>query len=213
MPLPSTIAGIIGAILGIRRKELRDFIYDVNLYCGAELISYDGYVKELARIFKFPKGKISEIVRKLKDPKTARELQPIYESVSLYEPEYKIAVALRDKEIYDDLLRRLRELDFVFDIFGGNDYNFVKNIWDIKKARFIRSHVGRGYCLSKYFKSIRSGNKVIIVSDMVLANVKEKFIFTYGGDVFLKTEKEVVDDGESRIFVHLAEYFLISELF
>ena len=213
MPLPSTIAGIIGAILGIRRRELKNFARNVNLYCGAELIGYDGYVHELARIFKFPRAKISEIVKRLRDPKAARELQPIYKSISLYEPKYKIAVALRNKEIYDDLLRRLRELDFVFDIFGGNDYNFVKDIWDIREARFARSSVGRGYCSSMHFKSVSSGSEVIIVGDMVLANVKEKFIFTHGGDVFLKTEKEVVDDGESRIFVHPAEIFLVSELF
>ena len=55
MPLPSTIAGLIGAILGIRRKFLIEFVKQKDMHCGAELIGFDGYISEYVRFFKFPK--------------------------------------------------------------------------------------------------------------------------------------------------------------
>jgi len=213
MPLPSTISGMIGAILGIRRKYLKDFVKKVSMLCGSELLSFDGHINEFVRIFKFPRERISKILEKLRDPKGSRELLPVYKSISLFQPVYKIAVALKNENVYVDLLRRLRELDFAFDIYGGNDYNFVKDIWDIKEAKVIMSKTGRGYCPSDEFSNISPGNEVIIVSDMVLADVKEKFIFAYGGDMILKQEKEVVEDDESKVFVYPAEKFLVSELY
>jgi len=212
IPLPSTVAGIIGAILGIKRKKLVDFAKKVNLYCGAELLSYEGYINEYVRIFKFSKTKKEKILMDLKNPKEAKKIQPVYKSISLYEPKYKLAIAMSDLEIYRDLLRRIRELDFTYDIFGGNDYNFVRNIWDTKEATFMKSAQGRGYCPQRFFKDLSQGDHILVVNDMVLSKVKEKYILVYGGDIILNREIECVDDRESKILVYLASNFLVSKL-
>jgi len=213
MPLPSTICGIIGAILGVNRRDLKEFASKVDLHCGAELIKFDGYISEIARIFKFPKQKILDIVKKLKDPKKAKELQPLYKSIMLYRPQYKLAIALNDEDVYFKIIRRLKTLDFKYEIYGGNDYNFVENIWEIKEAKLITTNIGQGYCLGKDFNDVLIKDESMILSDIVLADIKDRLIFAYGAEICTKGKIKAVDDGESKIFVHQASKFLVSELF
>ncbi len=212
MPLPSTIAGLIGAILGIRRKFLIEFVKQKDMHCGAELIGFDGYISEYVRFFKFPKKRKSEILKLLEDPKKRKELMPVYKSLSLFQPKYRIAIAVNDEDLRDELMYRLRNFEFVYDVYGGNDYNFVDRIWAIKKAKILTSDRGRGYCSIDDFKSVEPDGKAIISSDVVLANVKKKFVFVCYGEIILKNKLLVVQDDESRVIVHKASPFLVTNL-
>jgi len=210
MPLPSTIAGIVGAILGVRRKKLKEFVENTNLHCGAMLLGLDGYISEFIRLFKFPKESITTILKKLSDPKENKKLMPIYKSISLFKPKYKLAISLNNKTIYEELLERLKTYNFVYDIYGGNDYNFVEWIGEIKEAKVMKKKRGWGYCPVELFSSIGSGYSAVVSSDIVVANIKKKFVFVYGAEVHLKGESWVVDDGESIIFIYEAKPFIVS---
>ncbi|MEM4536853.1 MAG: hypothetical protein QXP92_06420, partial [Nitrososphaerota archaeon] len=48
----------------------------------------------------------------------------------------------------------------------------------------------------------------IVMPVTFLANIKEDFIQVYGAKIKLKSEREVVNDGESKIFVHEVKPFL-----
>ena len=212
MPLPSSIAGMIGAIIGIEKYELKKFAEKVDLLCGAELLSFNGYIYEYTRIFKFSREKISKIVEKLRTPEQAREMMPIYKSISLYNPEYKIAVALNNQKIYSEITDRLRKKDFVYEIYGGNDYNFVKDIKGIREAKVIKTNEGRGYILRKDFQDMRPVKKAIISIDRVIAEVRDLVLFVYSGDILAKEKLSAVDDGESIIFVHPASPYIVREI-
>jgi CRISPR-associated Cas5-like protein len=206
IPPPSVVAGVFGAILGLKRKELAEL--SKGMLAGAELRSLNGRIVTLARIFKFEEeGPISTIK----------------ESEELYMPEYKFAVASCDESLMDEGIRRLRDFDFQYEIFGGNDYHFVEFIGEPRIAKMDRSREGYGYCPREYFERIEAesfniaydtsaieGTRSPIVMPVTfLANVNKEFVQAYGAKIITKRELNVVDDGESKIFVYEVSPFLV----
>ncbi|MGC8910415.1 MAG: CRISPR-associated protein Cas5, partial [Fervidicoccaceae archaeon] len=108
-PLPSAILGIVGAIVGVRRRELKEFACKKGILAGAVLLTYEGTVNETMTVVKMKNWR--EYIR---TPKR---------SVLLYRPEYKVAVASSSQKLMKELEERISRLDFEFEIFGGNDYN------------------------------------------------------------------------------------------
>ncbi|MEM2374455.1 MAG: CRISPR-associated protein Cas5 [Thermoproteota archaeon] len=209
IPPPSAVAGTFGAILGLKLKDL----YEISdeMLAGAELRSLKGRIVTLARIFKCKKVKGG-----------VQELLTIKESEELYMPEYKFAIASADEALIEEGMRRLKEYDFEYDIFGGNDYHFIEFIGDPKPAKLEKSSEGYGYCRREDYYDVdrKSFNIVwgakgfdnkatpLVMPVKFLANIKEDFIQVYGAKILLKSEREVVNDGESKIFVHKVKPFL-----
>ncbi|MCR8453612.1 MAG: CRISPR-associated protein Cas5 [Crenarchaeota archaeon] len=229
IPPPSAVAGTFGAILGLKLKDL--YKISDEMLAGAELRSLKGRVVTLARIFKLDRsasGLIS-LLRRYYSGERSKEviegiqgLLTIKESEELYMPEYKFAIASADEALIEEGMRRLREYDFEYDIFGGNDYHFVEFIGDPKPAKLEKSSEGYGYCRREDYYDVdrKSFNIVwdakgfdnkatpLVMPVKFLANIKEDFIQVYGAKILLKSEREVVNDGESKIFVHKVKPFL-----
>lgn len=233
IPLPSTVAGIFGAILGISRDELARI--SENILAGAEMKSLGGRIVTFSRIFKIDRSykdllnllhlyysgvKIYKEINILKD---IQSLLPIKESEELYLPEYKFAVASTDERLIEEGYKRIENLEFEYEIFGGNDYHLVEYIGKPKYARLEKSYEGYGYCAREDFNKIES-NSFSIVRDIelitkkelpvilpvqVLANVNKEFLQVYGAKIISKRELEVVNDEESKIFVYNVKPFLI----
>ncbi|MEM1515740.1 MAG: CRISPR-associated protein Cas5 [Nitrososphaerota archaeon] len=229
IPPPSAVAGMFGAILGLEMEEL----YKVSdeILAGAELRFLGGRIITLARTFKMHCS-VSELVRLLKRYYAGerseyvinkmQKLLTIKESEELYMPEYKFAIASSNEALVGEGMKRLKEHDVEYDIFGGNDYHFIEFIGDPKPAELKKSSEGCGYCRREDFERIEAetfnvvwemrgiGGELtpLVMPVTFLANVKEDFIQVYGAKIRLKSEREVVNDGESKIFVHKVKPFL-----
>ena len=118
IPPPSAIAGIFGAILGLKREEL----YKVSneMLAGAELRFLGGRIVTSARIFKMdrlPSALISLLRRYYSGErsedviKDMQGLLTIKESEELYMPEYKFAIASPNKALIEEGMKRLKEYD------------------------------------------------------------------------------------------------------
>ena len=229
IPPPSAVVGLYGAILGVSRSKLKSYCKKQSILAGAELRNLEGYYVTLSRIFKFDrdcKGIISLLEEWLsRKPKGRRTLSDVYrdiigltplkESEELFKPEYKFAIAGKDATI-EEGLRRLRKLDFEYDIFGGNDYHFVDYIGDVREAHLIKSREGSGYCPVEDVQHIGAREYEIIANTNYLSKNSmrfplvisapigpemEPFLFVYKTNIITKLERIAVQDEESTIFV------------
>lgn len=232
IPPPSAVAGMFGAILGIERKKLLKM--SEEMLAGAELKFLRGHIVTLARIFKIDRSlpKLLDLLRKyyrgVRDEDLIKDIQgllTVKESEELYLPEYKFAIASHDEALIEEGLERLKKFDFEYDVFGGNDYHFVDFIGDPKLARVEKSVDGYGYCRSRDFKkiSVESFNVTwdvkmlkdmqlpLIIPVIFLADVNDEFIQVYGAKIIAKRRLDVINDGESKIFVHKVKPFLVMQ--
>jgi len=191
MPLPSTVAGIAGAILGIKKSVLKEFACNKELLAGSTMLSYEGMINETMTVMKMKGWR--EFIR---TPKR---------NVILFRPSYKLALASSDAELIKELERRIRDLDFEFDLFGGNDYNFVSYIGDVKKAKLARTESGYGFFKLSDLRGIE-GNGLLQV-DEVNDGAATKYAFGYGVKLLVK-ESLAVQDDEHKILVHWTWRFI-----
>ena len=230
IPPPSAVAGIFGAIMGIKREKLVDI--GEEIWAGAELKSLEGRITTLARIFKIdrPASKLLDLVREYyygersKVIKDVQGLLTIKESEELYMPEYKFAIASSNETLIDEGLKKLGEYDFEYEVFGGNDYHFPEFIGDPKPAKVEKSREGCGYCPREDLDRVETESfnvafnvdalewikPPIIVPVMFLANVNMEFVQVYGAKIVAKRELNVVNDGENKIFIHEVKPFLVT---
>lgn len=192
IPLPSSIAGIVGAILGIKKFNLRDWARQNELLAGALMLSYEGIVDEMMTVVKM-KGWMGF----LRTPK---------KNIILFRPKYKVAIASLNQELTKELEERIKNLDFEFEIFGGNDYNFVSWIGEIRKARLELSSEGHGYCKLEDLKEVEGMGTIHL--DEVNDGTVSKYAFSQGVKMRLKEPRFTVNDGEHSIFVHHCWRFL-----
>jgi len=246
IPLPSAVAGLLCAILGVREsvkewESLKEFCEKKGILSGAELVKLGGYALEYTRIFKFDRDAsgLSHLLRKLfilpeLDPrerenviKAVQELTPIKKSEVLFDSTYKFAISLNDENMLRECVRRINDLDLEFDIFGGNDYNFVHYIGDVRYGSLIKSRDGRGYCPITAFEEVRAatgsfnvlfdaeelGSTAIVqptvIPAYVGADIRERFVFSYGADLIVREPLDVINDGVSKIFVYPAAKFVV----
>jgi len=191
-PPPSAVAGMVGAILGVRRNHLREFACKRGLLTGAALLEYEGVINETMIVVKM-KG----WGRYIRSPKR---------NVLLYRPKYKIAVASLDTEIIDELEGRIEHLDFEFELFGGNDYNFVSYVGEVREGKLVRTLQGQGYCRLSDLEGVEGSGTLHL--DFVNEESVEKYVFGQGVTLRLREEALAVDDGERRILVHESWKFL-----
>lgn len=192
MPLPSTIAGMVGAIFGIRRRALKGFVSERKILAGVAMLGFEGLINEMAILLKMKEWR--ELIR-----------TPV-KNVILFRPKYRIAVASKDDSFLGELKERLVKLDFEFEIYGGNDYNFVSWIGKPREARLSLSSEGEGICKLDDLESIE-GSGTLYMDDV---NDGEVSRYAFGLDISIRTMRPlpVVEDGEHKIFVHDPSKFL-----
>ncbi|MEM1522160.1 MAG: CRISPR-associated protein Cas5 [Thermofilaceae archaeon] len=235
IPPPSAVAGIFGAILGVPWNQLKEFCSKHGVRAGAELRSLEGYYVTISRIFKFDQERSSRegILRLLRDYWSGSSkayydmlgLRPLKESEELFRPEYKLAIAAKDG-VVEEGLRRLRNLDFEYEIFGGNDYHFVEYVGDAQEAEFVRSAEGVGYCPAEHVLQIRAQGRryeVVCNTELLVSRRSslplvvsapvgpglEYFTFVYRAVIVAKSEIDAVRDRESVIFVYDPSRYLV----
>jgi len=191
-PLPSSVAGIVGAILGIERCKLRDFACEKGLLAGSAILGYEGTVDETMTVVKLKGWK--EFIRAPK------------RNILLYKPRYKMAIASPDAEVVGELEDRLRRLSFEYEVFGGSDYNFVAEVGEPQRARLTLARAGHGYCRVESLEGIEGSGTVHL--DQVNEAGLSRYAFGYRVTLKLKREALAVDDGEHVIFVHRSWIFL-----
>lgn len=114
-PLPTTVAGIFGALLGWDRKEAEEVAS--KFYFGSKLTYLRGTAYELARVVQYKQGK-----PKLPPPLLKCEL--------LIEPDFLIAIA-GDDNLIKKCEKKLENACTYLPYGGRNEY-FVKNFEVLK---------------------------------------------------------------------------------
>jgi len=196
MPLPSAIAGMAGAVLGIDKTQLKTFAREKNLFAGADLIEYAGIGSETSMILKL-KGK--EVIP---TPK---------KSVFLVDPKYRLAISSPDTNFLEELRRRVDGRDFYYDVYGGNDYNFLKDMRSEGLVDVSESNSGKGYCKLEDLDSFHpadSKRQGFIQIDFVNDGSITKYAFGVMSTLVTKQKRSVAGRVEEAIFLHPAEIFL-----
>lgn len=188
MPLPTSVAGIFGAMLGIDRREIENEFG--NLYFGAGLLRYDGTIIENETFIQY---------------KTAQVIKGTVRTHIINHPSYLIAVAGPEEKMaryYNFLKNHI----FVYLPYGGQNDFFVENI-EVKGLTEVR----RGEVVSNYapqdiverFESKRVVFSILPVMHTYSDN--PNFYFVLKGNMRLKKPVEVA--GSDNIALYPLEMF------
>ena len=196
MPLPSAIAGMAGAVLGIDKTQLKRFAHEKKLFAGADLIEYAGIGSETSTILKLKGGVVIPTPKK---------------SVFLVDTKYRLAVSSPDANFLEELRRRVDDRDFYYDVYGGNDYNFLKDMRSEGLVDVSESNSGKGYCKLEDLDSFHpadSKRQGFIQIEFVNDESITKYAFGVMSTLVTKQKRLVAGMGEDAIFLHPAEIFL-----
>jgi len=130
LPPPTVIWGIIGAIFGIEREQLKEFARKNNLIVGAELCDFKGLATEKATLMSWDDGN-KMFIRTVED----------FEF--LIEPHYRVGICAKE-ELIKELKERIEKRNFKFDIYGGISDCFLKDIKNENKVEFIEKTEVKG---------------------------------------------------------------------
>ena len=152
LPPPTVVWGIVGAVLGVERDGLIDFVKENNLTVGAELCSFKGLDVEKATLMSWDEGERTFI-------RTVEDFE------FLIEPVFRIAIYAKE-DLVNELKRRLEEKVIEFDLFGGISDCFLKDLNVEGHAKFERSTNVRGMIPIKLmdgFSEIVEGSRIVRV--------------------------------------------------
>jgi CRISPR-associated protein Cas5 subtype I-B len=172
IPLPITVAGIFGALLGIERSEVRNFFKDFLF--GAKLIKYDSLYSENVTFLQYKSKGVEK---------------GVVQTFILNNPTYLIALSSEDEEKIEEIKRRLED-GAVFLPYGGQNDFFVED-WKIKyvdeveKSTLVSNYAPQDFVES--FKSERNTEIFILPVRHTLSQSKN-FLFIFNGYLNLKSE-------------------------
>ena len=130
LPPPTVIWGIIGAIFGIEREQLKEFARKNNLIVGAELCDFKGLATEKATLMSWDDG-------------NRMFIRTIEDFEFLIEPYYRVGIYAKE-ELIKELKEKIEKRNFEFDIYGGISDCFLKDIKNENKAEFIEKTEVKG---------------------------------------------------------------------
>jgi len=152
LPPPTAIWGIIGAIFGVEREELRRFAEENNLIVGAELCDFKGLATEKATLMPW-------------DKESRMFIRTVEDFEFLIEPHYRIGICAKENLI-EELKERIENKYFEFDVYGGISDCFLKNIKNENEAKFAEKTEAKGMIPSSMiagFSKVEEGSKIIRV--------------------------------------------------
>lgn len=183
IPLPTTVAGIFGAILGISRIEI--FKKFKNLFFGAKLVKPFSEVYEMFTFLQYPWNK----------PTWPPGVIPIQ---ILNEPTYKLFMAGEEDKIVE--FKRRIETGYIYLPYGGQNDFFVKSInvngiFDIELGNVISNYAPKSFVDDIFVsKDYKEGSFLTALPVMhKFDSSSEPFYFSYGMNLKLKRKIYVVE--------------------
>jgi CRISPR-associated Cas5-like protein len=156
-PLPPTVAGIFGAMLGWERNE-----YPKGIYCGARLISGGAVFTEAASYIQYGENKYVRGVASIE---------------VLYAPEYVIAIASDDAGMVQKWAEKLSS-GFERLPYGGQNDFFIDGADILKTDEVTWSDRVGGYAPSSWIKRV-DGEATIL--PVMYEGMRIPFTFAYAG--------------------------------
>lgn len=179
MPLPTSVAGMFGAMLGWERSVEIPPVGTGNLLFGSKTISVKGTAVEQATY--------------LQAPKDIKGVAPI---VMLNEPSYIIAVAGKREVVVDKFLKQLLDGYTYLPCGGQNDF-FVKDInivgkGDVKLSRQVENYAPKD--LVERVELVKNASIYTLPVMHRYEGMDDLFYFVDGGGkLILKKERPCVE--------------------
>jgi len=180
IPLPPSVAGIFGAMLGWQRDEIEKKA--ANLMFGAKLLNWKGTSAEISRIIQF-----EESGRPILPP-------PIMRFELLVEPTFLLAMAGYEEEI-EDFSEKLAD-GFEYLPYGGRNEYFVKDIEVLGCKGVQVASVVESYSPENWIEKVeleKEGWIKVLQVMHVIKNASEWFNFVYKGRLNLSRQVPVVE--------------------
>lgn len=176
MPLPTTVAGMFGAMFGIQRsRDIPEYFKD--LLFGSKLESLKGANTEFSTYGQWPK-----------------RIHGVATTTILLEPSYLIAVAGISEKIYN-IYEKINN-GFEFLPYGGQNDYFIKDIQilginkNVKKSNKIQNYAPQDYTERI---ELDTGTVVHTLPVMHKMGKNRNFYFVYKGSLILKNPIQCVD--------------------
>lgn len=177
IPLPTTVAGFFGAMLGIDRKELQNKFK--NFYFGAKLLNYDGIIVEHETFIQY---------------KTMKVEKGVVRSQIINHPTYLIALAGEGKDIIK-LYDILQSGNLIYLPYGGQNDFFVEDVRIIGLANVTNSNVITNYAPQDMVKVLKSKEITFnILPVMHTYSDNPNFYFVMKGELELKESVKTIEN-------------------
>ncbi len=164
IPLPPSVAGIFGAMLGWRRLG-----YPAGLLCGAKL---SGGLKPFIEAVTYHQLGLDIW------------LKGVASAEVLSEPSYAVAIACDDTVKLNEWWSRLSAEEYEYLPYGGQNDFFVKDIKAARLSNVIYTDVVEGYAPSSWVKEFITRGKETTVTMLPVSykpKPRELFAFPVGG--------------------------------
>ncbi|MBX5321270.1 MAG: CRISPR-associated protein Cas5 [Candidatus Bathyarchaeia archaeon] len=190
MPLPTSVAGIFGAMLGIERKEIKDEFKEMLF--GSGILSYEGFTIENETFLQY---------------KTARVQKGVVRTQIVNHPTYLIAIAGQSERI-TKYFNSLKDNNFVYLPYGGQNDFFIEDLTINGVANVIQSEVVSNYAPQDMVIGLESSETTLnILPVMHTYSPNPNFYFVLKGVLKLKERVNVIEN--SNIAVYPLEMFKI----
>jgi len=198
MPLPTSVAGIFGAMLGIDRTKMKDEFYD--LLFGSGLVKHDGLVIENETFIQYKKTQIQKGV--FRDA-----IRGVVRTQLVNHPTYIMAMAGQSDKIgrYHAFLA---DHKMVYLPYGGQNDFFVED-FEIKDVTDVsQSDIVSNYAPQDMVSKLESSETVLsILPVMHTYSDNPNFYFVLKGQLRLKRPVNVA--GDAKIALYPLEKFKI----
>lgn len=190
IPLPTSVAGIFGAMLGIERGKIIESFKD--FFFGAKLLDYKGFYSENTTYIQY---------------KNRNVVRGVATSIILNNPSYEIALAARS-EIVNNIYLKLKNGIIYFPYGGQNDF-FAENINIVGIKDVEETYLIENYAPQDYVEKIEwdKGTELQILPVKHKLSPNLNFYFIFKGKLKLKEPIFAVDG----IGLYSLEYFYYFE--
>ncbi len=188
MPLPTTVAGMFGALLGIERGKIKEELK--NFAFGSKLVKYESIIAENTTFIQFKSG------------------GPVIGAISsniINEPEYLIAVGGENEEIAK-LKDQIQKSVKFFPYGGQNDFFAtdwkIENIDEVEESNIISNYAPQDW-IENFLPEKNSEIHILPVRHKLSDN--PNFYFIVNGK--LKLKRSVVSTSKEKIGLYPLSYF------
>lgn len=183
IPLPTTVAGIFGAMLGIERGELRGKFH--NLYFGAKLLNYEGIVIEQETFLQYKGGHVE---------------RGVVHTQIINHPTYLVALAGEHREI-KEFHEFLKSGEMVYLPYGGQNDFFIEKLEVKRLIDVIEGEIAGNYAPQDMVEGFESEDiSFNILPVMHTYSDNPNFYFVLKGKLRLKEKVKSICDGEIALY-------------
>jgi len=177
MPLPTSVAGIFGAMLGIDRMGIKDEFKEMLF--GSGIVKHEGLVIENETFLQY---------------KTARVQKGIVRTQIINHPTYLIAMAGRSEEIAKHFAF-LKNNNMIYLPYGGQNDFFVEDLKIKGLADVIQTEVVSNYAPQDVVSRLESSETILsILPVMQTRSESPNFYFVLKGQLRLKEPVNAVSN-------------------